>query len=122
MNPTDPNTWHNISQHPAFGGGDFDPLWYDGDVEGDLEKLRIVALAIIAALPEYACELVVLDDCTMYVQIYRFRSKIAAIYPTITDEGERAFFVDIAYRDEIRCKTIEEVVDILCEQRKPPIE
>jgi hypothetical protein len=119
MNTTDPNTWQDISQHPTFNGGDFDPHWYEGDVKEDLEKLRALALAIIAALPDYTCELVILDDCTMSLQVFQGRLRIAEIYPTTSDDGEAEYFLDIGSRDELRCKTTKEILDVLCEQSKP---
>ena len=118
MNPTDPTTWHNMSQHPFFKGGAFDPKWYDGDVKEDLEKMRLLSLKIIEAFPNVTCELVVLDDCTMYVTCDRYKSTVAGIYPARTDEGEPCYFIDKPTGDELRVRTTKEVVDILRDEEE----
>ena len=92
MNPCDPLTWQELSSHPSFRGG-FEPAWYDGDPVGDLRMLREVATMLVAAMPAYACELVALDDATIYVRVSQGLSHVADICPSTTTEGKPCYFV-----------------------------
>src|SRR5258708_7525780 len=114
MNPRNPQTWDDLANHPVFEKGRFDPNWYDGDAQEDLLRLRNVTLKILDSLPTCSCELVVLDDCTMYVRLEEGGSTVASLYPAMTDDFKQCFFLDIEeYPTEIRVKTPIEIVDIL---------
>jgi hypothetical protein len=111
MNPRDPCTWDDLANHPAFEKGGFDPGWYDGDARRDLLRLREATSAILASFPTWSCQLVVLDDCTMYVELKDGPSVAGLLYPAVTDEFEPCFFLDVeGYAGEIRVKTAVELI------------
>ena len=114
MNTNDPTTWHDISSHPTFEGGEFDRGWYDGDVDADLEMLRVAATDVLSRFPQYGCELFVLDDCTMYVTVDEHGTTVCSIYPAKTDEYKPCYFLDVEGHDEeIRVKTVSEIMGVL---------
>ncbi len=120
MNPRIPQTWDDLATHPAFGNGRFDPKWYDGDVDADLFRLRQATITILDAFSGWTCELVVLDDCTMYVRFDDEQSTAFDVYPSVTDDDKPCFFLDFdGYpTDEIRVETPAELIRILRELRK----
>jgi hypothetical protein len=83
VNPCDPLTWQELSGHPSFRGG-FDPAWYDGDPVADLRMLREVAIMLVTAVPAYSCELIALDDATIFVRLSQGSSQVADICPSTT--------------------------------------
>jgi hypothetical protein len=114
MNPRDPHTWHHLAEHPRFASQRFDPTWYDGDVEADLRLLRDAAIVVTESFPRLLCELVVLDDATMYVRTSQSGKLIADLCPSRRDDGSPCIFIDFgAGSDEIRIDTPEEVVELL---------
>ncbi len=114
MNPKDPNSWDTLADHPVFLGGAFDPAWYQGDARKDLSRLRSLAIRILRELPLMTCELVVLDDCTMYVESKIEESTVASVYPAILDNYEPCYFVDlVGCTKEIRVTDLDEVMSIL---------
>ena len=117
MNPRDPLTWRELSSHPFFRGR-FDPAWYDGDPVGDLRMLREAASMLLAALPAYSCELVALDDATIYVRVSQGLSQVADICPSRTAEGKPCYFVDlVGCQDELTFESAAEVLGLLCGRR-----
>src|SRR6266446_1441601 len=120
MNPRIPQTWDDLATRPAFGNGRFDPKWYDGDVDADLFRLRQATITILDAFSGWTCELVVLDDCTMYVRFDDEQSTAFDVYPSVTDNDKPCFFLDFdGYpTDEIRVETPAELIRILRELRK----
>jgi hypothetical protein len=114
MNPRDPLTWNDLANHPVFEGGRFDPNWYDGNVKEDLFRLRNAIITILNSFPTWSCELVVLDDCTMYVNLQDGHSTVGSLYPAVTDDFNPCFFLDFEGNPtEIRARTAIELVGIL---------
>jgi adenylate kinase family enzyme len=114
MDPENPQTWDNLATHPAFQTGTFDPNWYDGNVKEDLMRLRNATNAILDSFPRWAAELVVLDDCTMYVCLKDGDSTVASLYPSKMIDDKPCYFLDIERRtEEFRVATIEAVVALL---------
>lgn len=114
MNPRDPHTWRDLAEHPRFAGRGFDPAWYDGDVRDDLRLLRDTAVAVMEELPNSSCELMVLDDATMYVRVSQSSKTIADLCPSRRDDGSPCIFIDFGPgADEVRVDTPEEVVELL---------
>ena len=107
MNTQDPSTWLDIS-------ASFDANAYDGDMDADLALLRSGALHILNAFPSYSCELVVLDDLTMYVRITEAASTVAELCTSTADDGQPCYFIALLRpTNEIRVKTVEEVIEVL---------
>jgi hypothetical protein len=116
MNPKDPKTWSYLGDHPIYGQCCFDSSWYDGDSDADLNLLREAALRISDSFPDSSCELIVLDDSTMFVRVLAGNSVIAEICPTETEDNYRGYFIDLlrpSNDNEIRVRTVEEVVQVL---------
>lgn len=119
MKTNDPRTWHDISNHPALEGGEFDPSWYDGDVNVDLQMLRVAATEILSQHPQYECELFLLDDCTMYMTVEMGGAIRCSIYPAKTDDDKPSYFLDIESNDkEIRVESVEDVLGVLEQCKK----
>ncbi len=114
LSPNDPKTWRNIAEHPAFEEKPFDPSWYDGEIDVDIRMLESAAIAILSHFPNYSCELIVLDDCTVYFEVTHQQSIVASVYPSDTDDYRRCYFVDIAgVNDEMRFETIDLMIEML---------
>ena len=124
MNVHDPTTWVDLSTHPEFRGGIFDPEWYDGDLEYDLRLLREFAKEI-GRVEKVKCTLHVLDDCTIYVEVNGDEQTLGDVYPAYESSKEdgKSYLVDASCsRIERLAETAEEAAAILlvskCLERK----
>jgi hypothetical protein len=73
-----------------------------------------LALKVLDAFPSYSCELVFLDDCTMYVRVSDRNRPIADVYPIWSDDQALRLFVDLeGCVDEIRLATIDDLISVL---------
>lgn len=95
MNITDPNTWDTIANHPDFIDKPFDPRWYDGDHEADLKLLRDLAVKLKQRFYQCETRLIVLDDCTTYIEVESANLPKFCVHPSRLDSGEGGLYLDI---------------------------
>lgn len=112
---TNPESWLDLSLHPAFKGKGLERAWYDGDLDEDLLLLRRSCSLILQSTPEFQSELVVLDDSTFFAKFTQNGDVGFELYPSLTRDKRRCLF--FVFHDlphlELRVLTEKDAVEIV---------
>lgn len=69
--------------------------------------------------PGCTCELFLLDDCTMYIDV-RTAAGRCQVYPSQTHDNRPCYFVDIVGDTrELRARTVEQLVSLISRMGDP---